>query len=103
GRGRFNIYMIKCTYIFNNTNLIFQVNARILPTPTIQYHTTSKEASIRPSSGVWNLQDKKVATGATLGSWIVVAFVNENGISKHVIKMFVRELVSTCQYTGMVS
>jgi len=84
-------------------NLIFQVNARILPTPTMQYHATSKEASIRPSSGAWNLRDKKVAAGATLGSWIVVAFVNEKELASNIIRTFVRELVNTCQDTGMVS
>jgi eukaryotic translation initiation factor 2C len=79
------------------------VNARILPTPTIEYHPTSREYRIQPKDGVWNLRDKKVATGATLGSWSVLAFENDTRLPDHVIYTFVRELVSTCQDTGMVS
>ncbi|CAB5302952.1 unnamed protein product [Rhizophagus irregularis] len=77
------------------------VNARILPTPTIEYHPTSREYRIQPKDGVWNLRDKKVATGATLGSWSVLAFENDTRLPDHVIYTFVRELVSTCQDTGM--
>ncbi len=47
--------------------------------------------------------DKKVATGATLGSWSVLAFGNERELPPQAIQTFVRELVNTCQDTGMVS
>ena len=90
-------------HIFNNVNLISQVNARILPTPTIQYHPSSREASITPQQGAWNLRDKKVAAGATLGSWSVLSFVNVNDLPDQAINGFLRELTNTCQLTGMVS
>ncbi|GBC10173.1 hypothetical protein RclHR1_00940014 [Rhizophagus clarus] len=51
------------------------VEARVLPAPTVFYHPSSRENSIQPKNGSWNLQGKKVATGATLGSWAVVAFL----------------------------
>ncbi|RIB21172.1 hypothetical protein C2G38_2177379 [Gigaspora rosea] len=44
------------------------VNARVLPTPTLQHHQSSREAFFSPRDGSWNLRDKKVATGATLGN-----------------------------------
>ncbi|CAB4481800.1 unnamed protein product [Rhizophagus irregularis] len=60
------------------------VNARILPTPIIQYHQTSKENRIEPKGGEWNLRDKRVATGATLGSWLKPKKIlfYRNGVSK---------------------
>ncbi|PKY52662.1 Piwi-domain-containing protein [Rhizophagus irregularis] len=67
------------------------VNARILPTPTIQYHQTSSENRIEP----------KVASGATLGSWSVLAFLNERDLPNQAIKYFLRELITTCNDTGM--
>ncbi|RIA81109.1 Piwi domain-containing protein [Glomus cerebriforme] len=77
------------------------VNARVLPTPLLHYHPSSTEASLRPKLGQWNLRDKKVATGATLGSWSILAFVDEEKLRDQIILGFVRELVNTCQETGM--
>ncbi|POG72317.1 ribonuclease H-like domain-containing protein [Rhizophagus irregularis DAOM 181602=DAOM 197198] len=74
------------------------VNARILPTPTIQYHQSSRENRVQPNGGSWNLRNKKVINGATLGSWSVLVFSNS---SDQAIEFFVRELIVTCQDTGM--
>ncbi|RGB24745.1 Piwi domain-containing protein [Rhizophagus diaphanus] len=83
------------------SNNMTVVNARILPTPTIQYHPTSRERRIEPKGGVWNLRDKKVATGATLGSWSVLAFLNERDLRDNIIEGFLIEFVDTCIDTGM--
>ncbi|GES99674.1 piwi domain-containing protein [Rhizophagus clarus] len=74
------------------------VKARILPTPTINYHSSSKEASFIPKGGVWNLKDKKLAIGATLRSWSVLVFGPDNDQS---VERFVRELINTCSNVGM--
>ncbi|CAJ0901466.1 3482_t:CDS:10 [Entrophospora sp. SA101] len=78
-----------------------EVVPRILPTPTVQYHASSRESNFQPRDGVWNLRDKKVATGSTLGSWSVVVFSSERDLPLLSIKAFIRELVVTCQNTGM--
>ncbi|CAG8668612.1 21019_t:CDS:2 [Gigaspora margarita] len=83
------------------SNEMAVVNARVLPTPTLQYHQSSREASFAPRDGQWNLRDKKVATGATLGSWAVIAFGSERDMQMQAIQHFVRELIITCQDTGM--
>ncbi|KAG9290846.1 hypothetical protein G9A89_010995 [Geosiphon pyriformis] len=83
------------------SNEMAVVDARVLPTPTLQYHPTSRDASFQPRDGAWNLRDKKVATGATLGSWAVIAFGQERDFPKQAVQSFVRELVITCQDTGM--
>ncbi|PKB94107.1 PAZ domain-containing protein [Rhizophagus irregularis] len=85
------------------SNNMTVVNARILPTPTIQYHPTSRENRIEPKHGVWDLKNKRVATGATLGSWSVLAFSNERELPNQAIKHFLRELITTCNDMGMVS
>ncbi|PKB99050.1 Piwi-domain-containing protein [Rhizophagus irregularis] len=64
------------------------VNARILPTPTIQYHQSSREHRVRPNGGAWNLRDKKVANGATLSSWSVMVFSNYKHLPDQAIKFF---------------
>ncbi|MCE8166461.1 MAG: hypothetical protein I3270_02335 [Candidatus Moeniiplasma glomeromycotorum] len=79
------------------------MNARILPTPTIQYHQSSRENRVRPNGGSWNLRDKKVINGATLSSWSILSFLNSRFLPDQVIRLFVRELIITCKDTGMVS
>lgn len=79
------------------------MNARILPTPTIEYRRISREYSIQPKNGVWNLQNKTLAMGATLGSWSVLAFLDEDTLPKQVIETFLTNFIDTCQNTGMVS
>ncbi|CAB5182549.1 unnamed protein product [Rhizophagus irregularis] len=75
------------------------VNARILPTPTIQYHQSSRKNCVQPNGRSWNLRDKKVINGATLSSFL--AFLNSKILPDQTIKFFVRELITTCQDTGM--
>ncbi|EXX54101.1 hypothetical protein RirG_237720 [Rhizophagus irregularis DAOM 197198w] len=77
------------------------VNARILPTPTIQYHQSSRKSHVRPNGGLWNLRDKKVINGAILSSWSILAFLSYKDLPDQAIKLFIRELITTCQDTGM--
>ncbi|PKK79735.1 Piwi-domain-containing protein [Rhizophagus irregularis] len=77
------------------------VQARVLPAPKLQYHPTSRDANFTPRDGSWNLRDKKVATGATLGSWACAVFGNERDYPMAAVQKFIRELVTTCQDTGM--
>ncbi|TPX63495.1 hypothetical protein SpCBS45565_g06583 [Spizellomyces sp. 'palustris'] len=77
------------------------VNARVLPTPILSYHPTSRESSIAPREGSWNLRDKKVAQGAILNSWAVVVFGSEREVAVYNVQKFLRELISTCRDTGV--
>ncbi|KAJ3042709.1 hypothetical protein HDV00_006766 [Rhizophlyctis rosea] len=77
------------------------VNARVLTTPMLSYHPSSREPVIAPREGAWNLRDKKVAQGATLFSWSVVVFGHERDIPVQAVQKFLRELITTCRDTGV--
>ena len=79
------------------------MDARVLPTPVVQYHPSSREAKVTPRDGAWNLMNKRVAAGATLSSWSVLSFKRERELPEQVINSFVRTLIDSCQVTGMVS
>ena len=81
---------------------MFKKKARVLAPPIISYHPTSLNANFTPRDGAWNLRDRKVATGATLGSWGVLVFATEREVPPVVVQGFIRELVQTCSDTGMV-
>ena len=86
---------------FKVSNEMAVVQARVLPAPKLQYHPSSREASFVPREGTWNLREKKVATGATLGSWACAVFGSERDYPLQTVQKFIRELVNTCQDTGM--
>ncbi|KAG9292083.1 hypothetical protein G9A89_017983 [Geosiphon pyriformis] len=96
---RENEYMQQFGMTVSNEMTI--VNARVLPPPTIQYHPSSREATLQPRDGAWTLRDKKMATGATLSSWAVLVFGPEGKFPKQVVENFIRELVITAQDIGM--
>ncbi|KAI9272608.1 Piwi domain-containing protein [Sporodiniella umbellata] len=75
------------------------INARVLATPRISYHASSQEAEFAPQGGAWNLRGKKVAQGATLGSWAVVNFAG--AVPVPAIQRFIREICQTFADTGM--
>ncbi|CAG8488744.1 11583_t:CDS:10 [Funneliformis caledonium] len=83
------------------TNDMIVIQARVLPVPTLQYHPSSREHTFQPRDGSWNLKDKKVAQGAVLGSWSILAFGSERDLPTQSIQAFIRELVITCQENGM--
>src|ERR1043166_6528796 len=82
---------------FEVSNDMAVVQARVLPTPEIQY----REASLTPKDGSWNLRDKKLATGSTLCSWACVVFGSSRDYPTQVVQRFLNELITTCQDTGM--
>ncbi|CAG8517980.1 1404_t:CDS:10 [Racocetra persica] len=84
------------------SNDMIMAPARVIPTPTLQYHPSSREAIIVPREGSWNLKDKKVAQGATLGSWSVITFGTDHEFPLQSVQAFLRELILTCQDNGMV-
>ncbi|KAG0293797.1 Eukaryotic translation initiation factor 2C [Dissophora globulifera] len=77
------------------------IRARVLPPPEISYHRTSRQPKFIPQNGAWNLRDKRVASGATLGSWGVVVFGDEMQLPRGFVESFMRELIITCVDTGM--
>ncbi|GAB5586216.1 hypothetical protein Unana1_01116 [Umbelopsis nana] len=77
------------------------VNARILPTPTVSYNASTRDGTFVPQGGAWNLRGKRVAQGATLGSWSVVCFCHPQQVPMQDIQRFVREMCTTFIDTGM--
>ncbi|KAJ3322581.1 Eukaryotic translation initiation factor 2C [Boothiomyces sp. JEL0866] len=80
---------------------MLNVPARVLPPPTISYHPASKEPSITPSEGSWNLRDKMVAQGVSLISWSVVVFGTEQDIPVPSCQKFITLLCQTCEECGV--
>jgi hypothetical protein len=75
------------------------IGARVLPTPQISYHNSTPDHTFAPQGGAWNLRGKKLAQGATLGSWSVVNF--SSNTSPQQVQRFIREMTQTFVDTGL--
>ncbi|RIA86223.1 Piwi domain-containing protein, partial [Glomus cerebriforme] len=98
GLEEFNYDSKQMAQFLKISNDMATIRARILPTPTINYHRSSKNSYIVPKGGVWDLKNKKVAIGATLHSWSVLVFGSDN---ERTVRYFIRELITICSDLGM--
>jgi len=51
-----------------------KVNARILPAPTLRYGKTSRNPSVTPTNGSWNMVDKKFYSAAEIKGWVIIIY-----------------------------
>ncbi|KAL1922369.1 uncharacterized protein VTP21DRAFT_9908 [Calcarisporiella thermophila] len=77
------------------------VEARVLSTPVISYHRSSREAEISPRDGTWNMKNKVLAETVRLDSWGVVIFVHNRKFSMQEAKHLVREFCQQCNTCGL--
>lgn len=75
------------------------VEARILPAPWLKYHETGREKDCLPQVGQWNMMNKKVINGMTVGRWACINF--SRSVQESVARGFCNELAQMCQVSGM--
>ena len=83
------------------SNEMITCNARILPPPTLEYHAASREKTLTPRDGGWNLRDKRIPIGKTLHSWSVIVFGTEREFRRDTVSNFITEFCRSAQSTGM--
>ncbi|KAI0696653.1 argonaute-like protein [Cerioporus squamosus] len=77
------------------------VQARVLDAPTLRYHSNSKQATIKPRDGEWNLIDKKFYQPATIERWIVVIYERQQRYRPEMAQELVAGFVSMFQAVGI--
>ena len=80
---------------------MMQVNGRVLPAPTLLYHPSSREKTLQPRGGGWNLRDKKIPDGKRLNSWAVVVFGSDREFRRDSINKFVEDFCRFAANTGL--
>ncbi|SJK96831.1 uncharacterized protein ARMOST_00077 [Armillaria ostoyae] len=82
-------------------SLPMEIPARMINAPELKYGPGSKQATVRPRDGAWNLVDKKFSKPMSLGHWIVVIFMQQNRFSPDDAKRTITGLVQGCEAVGM--
>ncbi|KAI8909304.1 Piwi domain-containing protein [Powellomyces hirtus] len=77
------------------------ITARVLEPPELSYNPKSRQKTIKPMDGTWNLRDKQVCRGMTLHSWSVLVLAPEQRVNRASVDNFVKVLVGACKTHGM--
>ncbi|KAJ3039879.1 eukaryotic translation initiation factor 2C, 2 [Rhizophlyctis rosea] len=79
-----------------------EVDARILPAPSINYNKTSRENTVTPRDGTWNLRDKLLSNPSPpLQFWSVLVIHPRGETLRLQVENFILKLVKTCVNQGM--
>ncbi|KAJ3501716.1 hypothetical protein NLJ89_g9216 [Agrocybe chaxingu] len=77
------------------------VTARILRPPTLRYGPGSKEATIEPRFGAWNMIQKKCYKPSVISSWVVVIFEGQGRFNQNVAREMVTGFIEGARSVGM--
>ncbi|KAH9943477.1 argonaute-like protein [Epithele typhae] len=77
------------------------IPARILDTPTLQYGPGSKQPTIRPRDGAWNMIDKKLYRTNPIGMWAIVIYEREQRFTPQIAQEMVAGFCSAFAAMGI--
>ncbi|TFY68234.1 hypothetical protein EVJ58_g1134 [Rhodofomes roseus] len=75
--------------------------ARVLEPPTLRYGRDSKQPTIQPRSGTWNLVDRKLYSPKSIDRWVVVVYESPGRFNMQTAQGVVREFMATCDKFGI--
>ncbi|KAJ4772441.1 Argonaute family protein [Rhynchospora pubera] len=75
------------------------IQARVLPTPVLKYHNLGAEKECKPTSGVWNMRNKKLVNGGKVNFWYCISF--SPNIGADIAGWFCNNLGDMCRVSGM--
>ncbi|KAL0065940.1 hypothetical protein AAF712_007067 [Marasmius tenuissimus] len=78
-----------------------KVQARVLPPPTLKYGRGSKQLTIVPRNGAWNMIDKKFYNPVTVLNWFIVVYETKQRFGENAVNDMVRGLIEGCNSTGI--
>jgi eukaryotic translation initiation factor 2C len=84
-----------------NTALPLKVQARVLKPPTLRYGPTSKQPTIVPINGSWNMVDKRFYKPQPIHRWVVAIFESQTRFPPPAVNDMMKALVDGCQEVGM--
>ncbi|KAJ3844614.1 argonaute-like protein [Lentinula raphanica] len=85
----------------NEQTFPMSIEARQLPAPKLEYGKGSKDTSVIPRDGAWNMTEKKLFKPETISRWVMVVFETQNRFRKDTETSVVRSFIEGCQSVGM--
>ncbi|KAI1795193.1 argonaute-like protein [Ganoderma leucocontextum] len=77
------------------------LQARILDPPTLMYGNQSRQPTITPRDGAWNMVDKKFYRPVTINRWVVVVYEREQRFNRDTAYDMVRNFLEQFAAVGI--
>jgi len=77
------------------------VQARVIKPPTLQYGADSKQPTVLPHNGAWNMIDKRVYQPVAIGNWAIIIYESMKYFSDAAVKSMVQGIVDGCDSLGI--
>ncbi|TFK35934.1 argonaute-like protein [Crucibulum laeve] len=85
-----------------DTSKFHELPARVINPPTLKYGPGSKQLTIAPKNGMWNMVDKKFFRPAVINHWVIVIYEQERRFNADAAQEMASSLVKACQKFGIV-
>ncbi|KAF9055354.1 argonaute-like protein [Hymenopellis radicata] len=85
----------------NSAAGLLQIQARVLTPPTLKYGRGSKQATVQPRDGSWNMVDKKFFKPTTIKTWILVIYERRNRFDEGARTKMIDGLMQSCRDVGI--
>ncbi|KAI0335424.1 argonaute-like protein [Cubamyces sp. BRFM 1775] len=77
------------------------LQARVLDPPVLQYGSGSRQATIKPRDGAWNMIDKKFFKPATINRWCIAVLDRQSRFTPDSVNELVRGLLQAFASVGI--
>ncbi|KAF9464484.1 argonaute-like protein [Collybia nuda] len=84
-----------------NSSGPLKIQARILKPPTLKYGPGSKQLTITPNNGAWNMVDKRFFKPVEIPRWVVVIYEQQRRFGDNAARDMIAGLVSSCRDVGI--
>ncbi|KIM90880.1 hypothetical protein PILCRDRAFT_811377 [Piloderma croceum F 1598] len=79
-----------------------KIQARVLKAPVLKYGSTSKQPTITPMNGAWNMVDKRFYKPASIDRWVVVVYERQQRFNQQSADEMTAGLMASCRDVGIV-
>ncbi|KAF7301729.1 Argonaute-like protein [Mycena indigotica] len=77
------------------------VQARVLKPPTLRYGPGSRQPTITPRDGAWNMVDKRFFKPVAIDRWAVVVYEQQRRFNETAANDMIQGLVNSCRDVGI--
>ncbi|KAF5344152.1 hypothetical protein D9758_008884 [Tetrapyrgos nigripes] len=78
------------------------IQARILNSPKLKYGNKSRQPTVQPANGSWNMKDKMFHTPVKIERWVLVSYETTNRFNEKHAQQLVKDLVEGANAVGIV-
>ncbi|KAF8076456.1 argonaute-like protein [Lyophyllum atratum] len=78
-----------------------KVQARVLKPPVLRYGPGSKQPTITPSNGAWNMVDKRFFKPATITGWCIIVYEQQRRFGENAAQDMIAGLTASFQDVGI--